>query len=253
MLASIVLALFFLLFPALVLWLAEKRLALVDRIGPAVVCYAAGLALGNSGALPAGAAAVQDVVTTAAVPIALPLLFFSLDLRGWRRTGPRALLAFGLEVLSITVVSAAGFLLFRGALGAEAPKVAGMLVGVYTGGTINLAAIAAALKVAAPLFVAANASDIVVSGAYLLFLMTVGKRIIRRLLPHAAAAEAGAGATDRRSTPARPTPRFAVSASAGWRAGSPRPWPSRWRSRPPAPRSRCCCPASGARSPPSSP
>ncbi len=183
MAASVPLVLFFLAFPVLVLWLAERRLVLAHRIGPAVICYAAGLVLGNAGILGPGAASVQDAITTAAVPLALPLLFFSLDLREWRRSGPAAMLAFGLETLSITAVSAAGFFLFRGAIGGETAKVAGMLTGVYTGGTINLAAIAAALKVSAPLFVAANASDIVVSGVYLLFLMTAGRGIIRGLLP----------------------------------------------------------------------
>lgn len=183
MTTSILLALFFLVFPALVLWLAERRLALADRIGPAVICYAAGLVLGNAGILDESAAAVQDAVTTAAVPIALPLLFFSLDLSGWRRSGPRALLAFALQALSITAVAVAGFFVFRGALGADTARAAGMLVAVYTGGTINLAAVAAALKAPASLFVAANASDIVVSGAYLLLVMSAGKRLIRALLP----------------------------------------------------------------------
>ncbi len=197
---SILLVLFFLLFPVLVLWLAERRLAFVDRIGPAVICYAVGLALGNARVLAEGAAAVQDAVTTAAIPLALPLLFFSLDLGGWRRSGPRALLAFGLQALSIILVSAAGYFVFRPALGAETAEAAGMLVGVYTGGTVNLASIAAALKASPPLFVAANASDIVVSGAYLLLLMSAGKRLIRRLLPRSSAAgamqELDAGAVD---------------------------------------------------------
>ena len=190
MLASALLVLFFVGFPALVVWLAEKKLAFVHKTGPAVICYAAGLALGNAGLLPEGAAAVQAAVSMVAVPIALPLLFFSLDVRGWTRSGPAALAAFGLEVVSITVVAVAGFLVFRGPIGGEAAKVAGMLVGVYTGGTINLAAVGSALRVPAPLFVAANASDIVLSGLYLLFLMSVGKRVFRALLPRSSS---GAG------------------------------------------------------------
>ena len=184
--AAILLVVFYLAFPALVLWLAEKRIALVHRIGPVVLCYAVGLVLGNTGVLPAGAASVQDAVTTVAVPLALPLLFFSLDVRGWARSGPRALLSFSLEALSVALVSTLGFLLFRGAVGAEANKLAGMLVGVYTGGTINLAAIGAALRAAPSLYVAANASDIVASGLYLLFLMTFGKRLLRAVLPRSA-------------------------------------------------------------------
>ena len=186
MLGSVLLVVFYLVFPALVLWLAEKRIALVHKIGPVVVCYAVGLAVGNSAILPSAAAGVQDAVNTIAVPLALPLLFFSLDIRGWARSGTRALLSFSLEAIAVVAVSALGFVHFGGALGADAPKVAGMLIGVYTGGTINLAAIGNALRVTATTYVAANASDIVFSGLYLLFLMTVGKRLIRAVLPRSA-------------------------------------------------------------------
>lgn len=189
MIGTVLFVLFLLAFPALVIWMADRKLAYVDRLGPALLCYAVGLLSGNLGLLPPSAAAVQDAVTSAAIPLGLPLLFFSLDVRGWKRSGPRALLSLGLEAASITVVSAAGFLLFRGLLGGETSKLAGMLIGVYTGGTINLAAIAAALKASAPLYVAANASDIVFSGLYLVFLMTVGKKLIRAILPRSVRTE----------------------------------------------------------------
>ncbi len=183
MVATIVLALFFVLFPALIIWLGEKRFALVDRIGAVVICYAAGLILGNIGILPKGAAAVQDITTTIAIPLALPLMFFSLDVGAWARSSGRALLAFGLEVVAVVVVSIAGFFVFKGVIGPETAKLTGMLNGVYTGGTINLAAIGTALRVSPTLYVAANTSDIVISGLYLLFLVTIGQRAIGILLP----------------------------------------------------------------------
>jgi uncharacterized membrane protein len=181
MIQTMLLAVFYLGFPILAIFLNEKKLV-VDKIGPVIVCYAAGLLLGNIGILPGGAAAVQDLVTTAAVPLALPLIFFSLDIGKWRRTGGKALLSFGLETVSVILVSTAGFLIFRGAIGAEINKLAGMLTGVYTGGTINLAAIGTALGANPALFVAANASDVVLSGLYLLFLVTIGQRVIGRFL-----------------------------------------------------------------------
>ncbi|HEY9595196.1 MAG TPA: DUF819 family protein, partial [Spirochaetia bacterium] len=183
MLSTIALALFYVLFPALVIWLGEKKLALVDRIGAVVVCYAAGLLLGNIGILPKGAAGVQDVVTTLAIPLALPLMFFSLDVKSWARSSGKALLAFGLEIVAVIVVTVAGYFIFKGAIGPETWKLTGMLNGVYTGGTINLAAVGTALKVSPTLYVAANASDIVISGLYILFLVTIGQRVIGVFLP----------------------------------------------------------------------
>lgn len=183
MIAIIVLALFFVLFPALIIWLGEKKFVLVDRIGAVVICYAAGIILGNIGILPKGAAAVQDLTTTIAIPIALPLMFFSLDVGAWARSSGRALLAFGLEVAAVVVVSVGGFFIFRGMIGPETAKLTGMLNGVYTGGTINLAAIGTALRVSPTLYVAANTSDIVISGLYLLFLVTIGQKVIGIFLP----------------------------------------------------------------------
>ncbi|MGA2478663.1 MAG: DUF819 family protein [Spirochaetia bacterium] len=183
MLAAVGLVLFIVLFPILVIWLGEKRFALVDKIGAVVVCYAAGILLGNIGILPKSAAGVQNIASSIAIPIALPLMFFSLDMKSWARSSGRALLAFGLEVIAVVIVSVAGFFLFKGSIGAETWKLTGMLNGVYTGGTINLAAIGTALGVSPTLYVAANTSDIVISGLYLLFLVTIGKRVIGVFLP----------------------------------------------------------------------
>ena len=161
MLVTIALVAFYLLFPALVIWLGERRLALVDKIGAIIVCYAVGLILGNLRVIPASAAGLQDTLSSVMVPLALPLMFFSLDVGKWRQTGGKALLSFLLEVIAVVVISVVGFFIFRRGIGPEAPKIAGMLNGVYTGGTINLASIGAALEVDHTMYVAANTSDIV--------------------------------------------------------------------------------------------
>ncbi|MBE3063519.1 MAG: DUF819 family protein, partial [Spirochaetes bacterium] len=93
--------------------------------------------------------------------------------------------------IAVVVVSAAGFFIFHGVIGPEASKIAGMLKGVYTGGTINLAAIGTALRVDRTMYVAANTSDIVVSALYLLFMVTVGQRVIGLVLPKFSARKGG--------------------------------------------------------------
>jgi hypothetical protein len=174
--------LFYIGFPALVIYLAHKIPA-VNKVGAVVVCYVAGIAAGNIGLLPEGAGRLQDAVTTAAIPVALPLMFFSLDLRQWLKVGTRALLSFALEIVSVAVLASAGYFIFRKGVGSETWKLAGMLSGVYTGGTINLAAVGTALKIDPTLYVAAHVSDIVVSAIYLLFVITVGQRVLGTLLP----------------------------------------------------------------------
>jgi uncharacterized membrane protein len=63
-------------------------------------------------------------------------------------------------------------------------KISGMLIGVYTGGTPNLAAIKTALSVDSNTYILVHTSDLVVSSIYLLFLMTYGKKIFTKILPY---------------------------------------------------------------------
>ena len=179
--------LFFILFPAFAIYLCKKS-PLIDRLGAVVVCYIAGIALGNTGMFPENFAGIQDAFMTVTVPIALPLMFFSLDMKRWSRLAGKSLLSFGLQTVSVIIVSVGGYFIFRDAIGAESWKLAGMFIGVYTGGTVNLAAIGTALQVDPALYVASHASDVVVSSVYLLFLITVGQRVMLKILPAFSAA-----------------------------------------------------------------
>ncbi len=171
-------------FPALALAL-ERRVRAVRTVGAVLVCYAAGLVLAQ--VLPLGSA--REVVDTAAgvfVALAIPLLLFSLDPRGFARIAPRAFLSFALCVASVLAAGfAAGLWLAAGRAGG--PEAVGMLMGVYTGGTPNMAAIGVALRVPPETFVTLNAADIVVSAFYLPFLLAVAPRLYARILPPFAA------------------------------------------------------------------
>lgn len=59
----------------------------------------------------------------------------------------------------------------------EVEKVASMMIGIYTGGTPNLTAIGLALGVDHEVFIALNASDILVGGSYLLLLLGFGTKV----------------------------------------------------------------------------
>jgi uncharacterized membrane protein len=68
-----------------------------------------------------------------------------------------------------------------------------MVVGVYTGGTPNLAAIKMMLGVDEGTYVLMNSFDMLVSFLFLVFLMAAGIRLFRRFLPVAEVAEAEKG------------------------------------------------------------
>lgn len=186
--------LFFLLFPAVALWLCH-RFPVLNKAGAIVICYAAGLLVGNLGLLPAGFRGAQEAMLNYAVPIALPLLFFSLDIRRWSRLAGISLLSFLFMSVAVLVAATVSFFIFRGVIGPESWKALGMLIGCYTGGTINLAAIGTALRTESNLFVSVNVADMLVTPLYLLFAITVLQRLLLLVLPPFArgASEAAAG------------------------------------------------------------
>ncbi len=175
-------ALVFLATPALFVFAAYK----VDRIaklGTIVLAYGLGLLIGNIGVLPDDIGVVQNAMTTFTVPVALPLLFFSLNLGSWRTLAKKSVLSLLAAMIAVTIGSFATFLIFGQHVGPEGWKAGGMLVGVYTGGTPNLAAIGNALAIDPSTYVAVHGSDVVVGAVLLLFLVSLAPRIFRRILP----------------------------------------------------------------------
>jgi uncharacterized membrane protein len=178
---SALIILFIILFPALTLY-AKERIHRFARWSPLIVCYVAGLILGNVGILPESALGLLDTLSTIAVAFSLPLLLFSVDIRKWKELSGKSILALALAAFSVGLVATLAHLLFAPRT-EESWKVAGMLVGLYTGGTPNLAAIKTALDVDRNVYLAVHTSDMVVSALYLLAVMTFAKPLLSRFLP----------------------------------------------------------------------
>jgi len=159
----------------------EKRTRVVRILSPVVVCYLVGIAFGNQ---PWVDFSDRVALTTcnATVALAIPLLLFSVDIGGWLRLAGTTVLSFFCCILAAGLAAMGAHLLFHSRL-ANSPEIAGMLTGVYIGGTPNMAAIQTALRVRAETFILLNAADMVVSFAYLLFILTVAPRLLARLLP----------------------------------------------------------------------
>lgn len=167
--------------PALALVLVHRQ-AWAAKAGTIVLSHSAGLLAGNPGLVPAAALPVQKAVSEAATALALPMILFTVDLRAWSRIAGRALASMALAVLAVVVVAVALFFVFRAQGVSAAHELAGLAVGVYTGGTPNLAAIKTALGVDDTRFLVFNAFDALVGAAYLLFLMTLAPRWTTRWL-----------------------------------------------------------------------
>ena len=180
------------LFPILLLLLREKTgWAWMKKVNPIIACYVAGIFLANTGLVGEDAAGPLDAVQTAAVALSIPLLLFSVDFSRSRSLTGRAGLSMALAAVSIVTVVIIAHLLFRGRIG-ESADIAGMIVGVYTGGTPNLAAISKALQVSQTAYLTVHTSDLVLSAFYLLFVMTAAKKVLSLFLkPYTSAGRFG--------------------------------------------------------------
>lgn len=175
------LLLFYLFAPALLIYFTEK-ISLLKKIGVVVLAYAAGLILGTFGLIPEGAESLQDWIANITIPLALPLLLFNLNVKSWLSMAGKTFVSFILALVALVTVVLTGYFLFRANLSVPG-QIAGLLIGVYTGGTANLAAITVALNLDKNIFMMVNLYDIMLSAVYILFLMTLAQRLFTKLLP----------------------------------------------------------------------
>lgn len=170
----------FCLIPAGVLMLC-RRYRFLGKIGPVLILYALGIVIGNIGLMPGQMPAVQEILSNAMVPLAIPLMLFGCT---FKLSGARSqILAMVTGLISVTVAVTAGYLIFGNDI-QEGAKVGGMLTGVYTGGTINLAALKTMLGVDEETYILINSYDILVSFLYLSFLLAIGIKLFRKFLPN---------------------------------------------------------------------
>jgi uncharacterized membrane protein len=214
----LLLLVFYVFFPAAIVY-ATRKSALLNKVGAVVLAYLVGVLLGNIGLLPGMSgelrsllggraflpggqmneyvqqgvltdadilpnqiAHLQEVLMTVTIPLAIPLLLFSLDVKRWLHLARRAMVSMVLGIVSLTTVIFIGFFSLKAFI-PDAWKIAGMLVGIYTGGTPNLAAIATALEVDPNIFILVNTYEIVAGFGFLVLLLTVAQSLLNRLLP----------------------------------------------------------------------
>ncbi len=173
------LVLFLLLTPAALHWLAERWPPL-GQLGLVVPCYVVGILAGNQPWVAIDSAAVETTAG-ACIVTAIALMLLSLEIASVRHLARDTLRALGLAFLSVCVIALATAWLFRGAV-ATSWQISGMLVGVYTGGIPNLAAVSRAVAADPAQLVAVSTADVAIGGGYLLFLLLFGGRLFGWLL-----------------------------------------------------------------------
>ena len=170
-------ALLFLLTPWGVMWLC-RRFTWLGKIGTIMVLYAIGLLLGNLPFKPAEMAQLQELLPNIAVPLAIPMMLFGCHFTS-RETSLQLKVCIS-GFASVAVAVACGYLLF-GRHVAEGAEVGGIISGMYTGGTLNAAALQTIFDIESRTFVLINSYDIVISFLYFVFLFSCGIKLFRRL------------------------------------------------------------------------
>lgn len=218
MIKMIFLALFYFLFPLIIIFLCRKW-TFLQKFGTIVLAYVFGLIIGTAGLLPQGSEgfkfalqnepslskpvlealisegkavpddrvandilALQDGIYSLALLLAFPLLLFSLNIRRWLKFAKKGFLSVALALVAGLVMVTTGFFIWKDAF-PDAWKLAGMFEGIYTGGTPNFAALKLILDVDADRFVVLFTYDTIVGAFLVLFFVTLAPRIFRAILP----------------------------------------------------------------------
>lgn len=215
----IALILFYVLMPIIILHLCHS-FPFVNKLGSVIIAYLIGLALGNIGLLPsmgaymndfmlmnpkASATQVQellaagmisendvqafkiyklrDLLMSITILLAIPLVLFSANAKDWTKMAGKTLISLLTGFFAVIFIVVAGYFIFEGKGMTDLWKISGLLVGVYTGGTPNLASLKMMLDVDANTYILTHTYDLIIGVFYLAFLMTIGQKIFHRFLP----------------------------------------------------------------------
>ena len=163
--------------PAGVVWLCNRS-SILGKLGPIMVLYAVGMVLGNIPVLSSYLLPLQDVIPNVMVPLAIPMMLYGCAFS--RREAGLQLKVVVSGFLSVFVAVTVGYVLF-GRNVTEGAQVGGIISGMYTGGTLNAAALQAIFKVKSEIFILINSYDIIISFIYFVFLFSFGIKLFRWL------------------------------------------------------------------------
>ncbi|MBO4250339.1 MAG: DUF819 family protein [Paludibacteraceae bacterium] len=169
-----------------------KRWKWMQKIGTVVAAYAIGILFALTGLVhfEAGTDAavafskLQSTIMSVTVPLAIPLMLFNCDFRLWTKALPKTIWSLVGGILAVLVAVVSGYFIFHTPDIPEFNKVAAMMTGIYTGGTMNFNALGASLGVDKTLMAIVLAFEMVFTTPYIFFLIGGGYKVFRKILPY---------------------------------------------------------------------
>lgn len=182
---SIFWALILLLIPMMLIALAQA-IPILDKIGIVVLAFASGLLFSivyqpQNAMIAESLAVAKTQVAEICIALAIPMLLFSIHIPTSIKLASSTIKVMLLACLSVCVAAFIAAFLFHTEL-AQIGEAAAMVVGAYTGGGQNIAAVKAAINADESLFIDILTYDMLLSSLFLLAAISVLKPIARRFL-----------------------------------------------------------------------
>ncbi len=185
----IIITLIYVLSPILIIYLFRKY-KIIKQIGTVILAYAVGIIMALVGFVPVGDApdaetmsSIQKWIQNIAVPLAIPLMLFNCDFKLWTKSLPKTIAALLGGVLSIIIAVVSAFFIFRNSGVDNLANIAGMMTGIYTGGTMNFFALGQALNVDPTTITLAYTFEMLVTFPFIMFLVAGGYKFFRWIMP----------------------------------------------------------------------
>ena len=149
----------------------ENHYEWASKISGPIIGLLAAATLSNVGIIPVESP-VYDQVWDIVVPLAIPMLLFTCDLKQiWKESG-RLLMIFLISSVGTILGALVGYA-FSGKMIPVLNHIAGMMVGSYIGGGVNFVAVASAFDIPKELISAATVADNLLMVFYFLILLMI--------------------------------------------------------------------------------
>lgn len=149
----------------------EQKFVWASKVTGCIIALVGAMLLANFNIIPTDAPAF-DFIWSYIVPLAIPMLLFQADVKKILRESGRMLGIYLLSGLGTIVGGFAAFYLLRNSI-PELAKITAMMVGSYTGGSVNFVAMADAFQASSEMTSAAVVADNLLMALYFFVLIAI--------------------------------------------------------------------------------
>ena len=150
---------------ALAFWL-DHRFQFLGKVGASLIAIVLGAILSNLGLVPVSSP-VYDMIMGPVTSLAIAWLLLSVNLADVRKAGGRMLGAYALAALGTAAGAFTAAILFAGVFGDDGWRLAGVLTGTFTGGSVNFVSVGRAVELSDRLFAGTTAADALITGLWM--------------------------------------------------------------------------------------